>query len=163
MTAEQLNSVLFSIGNNTLIAHFFALSIAVYRFRRINSTVLCLGLVFMLGSLMQLVYQPLLDLGSRELWYGTWVVSCAITVYLLYKVHEVLKVNLAKVTNVVAFTYVVSAFVHAIRYIEREHFGGQYLDAWYYIAINTINISLAVVLLVTAIKDKKEKLVGMYV
>lgn len=160
---ESFYSLLFAIGQNTLIAYLFALAIAVYRFRRINSTILCVGLVFMMQSFMQLIYHPLLEAGSRELWYGVWTAIDVFTVYLFYKTHQALKVNLAHITNTVALTYVVSAFIHTLRYIEREHFGGEYLDSWYYIAVNTINISLAIYVLGTVLRDKKEKLVGLYV
>lgn len=160
---ESLYSVLFAIGQNTLIAFFFALMIAVSRYRRINSTVLCIGLVFTFQSLMLLLRDPLLALNSREVWYGTWTLIDVLVVCSIYKSHQALKVNLARVSNAVALTYVVSAFIHTLRYIEREHFGGEYLDSWYYIAVNTINISLAIYVLGTVLRDKKEKLVGLYV
>lgn len=163
MEVQELYTVLRAIESNILLVYFFALGFSVHRFRRINSTVLCIGLVFVLQSLMMLIRDPLLALQSREAWYGGWILFDVLTVFLLYKVHDILNVNLAKITNIVAFTYVVSAFIHTARYIERQHFGGEQLDAWYYIAVNTINISLAVIVLATAIKDKKEKLVGMYV
>ena len=142
---------------------FIALLIAVYRFRLINSTVICAGVTFMMYSLMHLIHKPLLTLESREIWYGTWVFLYGASVFLLYKSHDVLKVNLAKVTNKIAFTFCVGMFVQTARYMDREYFGGVYLEVFYPVAVNTVNISLAAILLVTTIKDKKEKLVGLYV
>lgn len=163
MSIQELYPILATIGSYNIVAYFFALSIAVYRFRRINSTVLCIGIVFMFQSLMLVIRDPLLALESREAWYGTWVVINCLIVSALYKSHKVLKVNLAKLTNTVALFHVILAFVQTARYMEREYLGGEFLDAWYYISIQTLNISLALVVLATAIKDKKEKRVGIYV
>lgn len=152
-----------SIAVGSLIGLFVALLIAIYRFRVINSTVLCAVITFMTYSLMEALNEPLLALESREAWYGTWAFLYGASALLLYKSHDILKVNLATVTNKVAFTLCVGMFTQIARYIDRQHFGGEYLEVFYPIAINTVNISLAAILLVTVIKDKKEKLVGLYV
>lgn len=163
MPHQELYSVLFTIGSFNILSYFFALAITVYRFRKINSTVLCIGIVFMFQSLMLVIRDPLLALDSREAWYSTWVVINGFIVYALYKSHKVLEVNLAQITNRVALLHLMMVFVQIARYMEREYLGGEFLDAWYYIAVQAINISLSLVVLVTAIKDKKEKMVGIYV
>lgn len=160
---ESLYSTFETISEWVGFVLFLALLIAVYRFRIINSTVICVSLTFMMYSLMHFINEPLLAFNSREVWYGSWVMINGVTVYLLYKAHDVLKVNLARVTNKVAFTYCVAACAHTARYIDRQHFGGEHLEVLYPLAINTINISLAAIILVTVMKDKKEKLVGLYV
>lgn len=156
-------SIFEIISEGTLVIYFFSLLIVVSRFRTINSTVVCILVVFMMESLMSLFEKPLLKFDSRELWYGTWIIMCTLTVFLLYQSHKVLKLNLAKVTNMVAFTYLVSTFIQIADYIDREHFSGNYLETFYPVAVHTINISLAAIILFTAIKHKKEKLVGWYV
>ena len=142
---------------------FIALLIAVYRFRLINSTVICAGITFMMYSLMHLMHEPLLALESREAWYGSWAFIYGASVFLLYKSHQVLKVNVAKVTNRVAVTNCIAICIQTTRYLDRQYFGGVYLEMFYPVAVNTVNISLASVLLMTVVKDKKEKLVGLYV
>lgn len=160
---ESLYPAFSAVGEASLIVYFFALSVAVYRSRIINSTIICVGLVFIMQSLMRLIRDPLIEFGSREAWYGSWTVFYILTVYLLYKAHDVLEINLAKLTNRVAFTFCIGACVHTSRYIDRQYFGGVYLETFYPLAINTINVSLAAMVLITVIKDKKEKLVGLYV
>ncbi len=160
---KHLYPIFENLAVGSTFVMFLAFLIAVNRFRLINSTVICSGLALLMYSLMNIMREPLLLLESREAWYGTWTMMCGLSVYLLYKSHDVLKVNLAKVTNRVAFVFCISACVHTARYIDRQHFGGQYLETFYPLAINTINISLAIIILVTVLKDKKEKLVGLYV
>lgn len=145
------------------IGLLLALLIAVHRFRVINSTVISVGITFIVYSLMEFINKPLLAIESREVWYGTWVIIDVFTVHSLYKAHDTLKVNIAKITNRVAFTFCFSAVIHTLRYIDRKYFAGEHLETLYPVAINTINISLAVMALTTVIKDKKEKLVGLYV
>lgn len=152
---------LIAIGS--VFGLFIALLIAFYRFRVINSTVISTVVTLMSYSLMEVIHDPLLTTESREAWYGTWTFLYGISVWLLYKLHDLLKINLAKVTNKVAFTFCAGMFMQIARYLDRQYFGGEYLEQIYPIAINTINIALPTILLITVIKDKKEKLVGLYV
>ena len=160
---ESLYPIYSAIGEASLIVYFFALIVVVHRYRLINSTIICIGLVFMMQSLMRLLREPLMEFGSREVWYGSWTIFYVLTAYMLYKTHDVLKVNLAQLTNRVAFTFCIGACIHTARYIDRQHFGGAYLDTFYPLAINTINVSLAAMVMITVAKDKKERLVGLYV
>lgn len=160
---ESIYTAIDYIENSLLIVYLLSFGIAVHRFRIINSTVICVGLLFIMEAIMNWLKAPLLEFNSREVWYGTWIFLYIATIVLLYKIHHVLKVNIISLTNTIAYTCLISAAIHAARYIEREHFGGEYLDTWYYLAVNTINISLALIILMTVVRHKKEKLVGLYV
>lgn len=151
------------IAISSVFGLFLALLIAICRFRVINSTVIASVVTLMSYSFMEVIHDPLLAVESREAWYGTWAILYGLSTWLLYKLHDVLKVNLAKVSNRVAFTFCAGMIMQIARYLDRQYFGGDYLEQIYPVAINTINISLPVILLVTALKDKKEKLVGLYV
>ena len=160
---EQLYTVLGYIERILFIAYSFALVISVFQFRVVNSTVICVSVLSAMQILMLLLQQPLLDSGSQELWYGAWTFINVFIIFCLYKIHELLKVNLAEITNKVAFACLLMACVQTIRYIERQNFGGEFLDSWYYLSVNTINVYLAITVLWTVVKDKQEKQVGLYV
>lgn len=160
---DTLYSTIALIEKSLLFLYLIIFAIAIYRFRIINSTVICTGLLFIMETVMNWIRSPLLELGSKEAWYGTWVFLYVLTIIVLYKTHHTLKINLSRMANIIAYTQLVSAGIHTIRYLEREHFGGEYLDAWYYLAVNSVNISLMLFVMFTVIKDKKEKLVGLYV
>lgn len=160
---ESFYSIFESITESTIFIYSFALILVVHRFRKINSTVLCFGLVLMSQSIMNWIETPLLELNSIRPWYGTWIFIYGFTVYLLYSSHKVLKVNLAQVVNRVATLYLLSMFVQVARFIDIEHFDAQYLKHFYYLGVNFMNICLAVLILTTAVKDKEEKMVGLHV
>ncbi len=160
---ESLYYVLDHIQRAVLSTYCIALVVAIYRFRVVNSTVICVSLLFAMEVFMDVIAEPLLDSASQELWYGTWTFLFVFIIYALYKMHDILKVNLAEITNRVAFVCWLMACVQTIRYIERQNFGGEYLDSWYYLSVNTINVYLAITVLWTVVKDKQEKQVGLYV
>lgn len=158
---EELYTVLKFIGDGLPVIYFVALAIAISKYKVVNSTVICIALLFAMDSLMNVIRDPLLSLDSRETWYGTWIALDGAMVFLLYKTHSVLKVNLAKITNTVAWAYVVLAFVQTTRYMDRSFFDGTILNDWYYILVSAINISVAVLIVFSLFKE--EKLVGLYI
>lgn len=160
---EAFRSILEATSQSTIFIYSLALAITVYNFRKINSTVLCFGLVLISQSIMHWLEAPLLELNSILPWYGSWIFINGFTVYLLYTSHKVLKINLAQVVNRVATLYLLAVFVQVARFIDIEHFDAQYLKHFYYLGVNTVNICLGFVILITAIKDKEEKLVGLHV
>lgn len=149
------------IANILPVTYFIALVIAVYQYRRVNSTVICIALLLAMESSMNIINEPLLSLNSREVWYGTWIALDGLMVFLLYRTHSVLKINLAKITNTVAWAYVVLAFVQTARYMDRSFLDGALLNDWYYLIINTINISVALLVVLSLFKE--EKPVGIYI
>lgn len=160
---EAFYSIFEATSQSTIFIYSFALILAVYHFRKINSTVLCFGIVLITQSIMYSIEEPLLALNAVTPWYGTWIFINGFSVYLLYTSHKVLKINLAQVVNQVASLYLLSMFVQVARFIDIEHFDAQYLQHFYYIGVNAANICLAILVLVTAVKDKQEKLAGLYV
>ena len=158
---EELYPVIFSIDDSFPIIYFVGLAIAIYKYRVVNSTVLCLSLLFAMDSLMNIIRDPLLALDSREVWYGTWIILDGLMVFMLYKSHSLLKVNLAKIANTVAWAYVVLAFVQTLRYMDRAFLEGAILDDSYHLMISAINISVATLVMLSLFKE--EKPVGLYI
>ena len=160
---EALYSAFDSIGESLHIFYCLALLLAVYKYREVNSTIICITVLCVMELLMNQISNPLLLSGTLEIWYGAWILCYSATVYLLYKTHRVLKVNLAKLVNTVAFAHVVLSFTQAFRYVDRAFLGGEHLDMWYYLAINSLNISVALIVLFTLVREKEEKRVGLYI
>ncbi len=158
---EHLYSVFEYIDDSLSIVYFMALFVAVYRYRVVNSTVICIALLLAMEALMNFIREPLLSLNFREAWYGTWILLDGLMVFLLYKTHSVLKVNLAKITNTVAWAYVMLAFVQTTRYMDRVFLDGALLNDWYYLMINAINVSVAILVVLSLLKE--EKPVGIYI
>ena len=158
---EELYPIVFSIGDSFPMIFFLALVFAIYKYRVVNSTVICIALLFAMDSLMNILRGPLLALDSREVWYGTWIALDGLMVFMLYKSHSVLNVNLAKITNTVAWSYVVLAFIQTARYMDRSFFDGVILNDWYHLLINAVNISVAALVVLSLFKE--EKPVGLYI
>ena len=158
---DALDQVLRALGDSFPVIYFFALAFAITKFKQVNSTVICIALLFAMESLMNIIREPLLSLDSREAWYGTWTLLHVVTVALLYKTHALLKVNLAKITNMVALANVSLACVQTMRYMERSLFNGAFFESWYYLSVSAINVSVALIVIYSVFKE--EKPVGMYV
>lgn len=136
---------------------------AVVKYKEINSTLIVITLLFCVECISAHIQEPLLALGSWEAWYGGWVILNLATLVALYEVHSLLKVNLAKIANTVAVSQIVLALIQTYRYIERSFLGGEHLDPWYYIAVNSINVSLILIVMYTLAIEKEEKRVGLYI
>lgn len=158
---EHLYSAFEYIDGSFPIVYFMILAIAICKYRAVNSTVICIVLLLAMESLMNFIREPLLSLDSREVWYGVWIALDGLMIFLLYKTHSILKVNLAEITNTVAWAYVVLAFVQTARYMDKAFLDGTVLNDGYYLMINTINVS--VVLLVALSLFKEERPVGIYI
>ncbi len=159
---EVLYTIFDVMQDSLIIVYCIILMLAIYKFKEVNSSVICVAVLFCMECISDFIDGPLLS-SSWEIWYGAWVVYDILVVLTLYKAHKLLKINLAKITNAVAFAYVIKAWVHTFRYIERSFFGGEHLDTWYYLAINSINISIVIIVIFTLLKDKEEKRVGLYI
>lgn len=158
---QHLYTAFEFIGDSYRVVYFTALVVAVYKYRVVNSTVICIALLLAMESLMNFIREPLLSLNSNEIWYGTWIALDGLMIVLLYQSHKVLKVNLAQLTNTVAWAYVVLAFVQAARYMDRSFFEGVILNDWYYLMINAISVSVALLVVLSLFKE--EKTVGLYI
>lgn len=158
-----LYGVFDSIGQSIHIVYCVALVIAVYKYREINSTVICIAVLCVMEQIMTWLSGPLFALNSWEAWYGGWIALNAILIVVLYEAHKVLKVNLAKLVNTVALAQIICASIQVIRYIERCFFQGDRLDPWYPVAINSVNVSVAIIVVFTLIREKEEKRVGLYI
>lgn len=152
-----------SIGQSIHIVYCVALVIAVYKYREINSTVICIAVLCVMEQIMTWLSGPLFALNSWEAWYGGWIALNAIFIVVLYETHKVLKVNLAKLVNTVALAQIICASIQVIRYIERCFFQGERFDPWYSVAINSVNVSVAIIVVFTLIREKEERRVGLYI
>jgi hypothetical protein len=146
-----------------IIAYCLLFVSAICKYKEVNSTFVVIGLLFCLECISVFIQEPLLEIGSWEAWYGTWIFLNALMVVGLYEIHGLLKINLSTIANTVALSQIAQACVQTYRYIERSFFGAEYLDTWYYVAVNSINFSIILVVLFTLIKEKGEKRVGLYI
>lgn len=146
-----------------IVIYSLSLIIAVCKFKEMNSTVITIALLLCLECLSDYVEAPLLSVGSWEAWYGGWIALDVLMIFALYEAHRFLQINLAKISNTVVLAQICTSSVQAYRYIERSFFDGQQFDAWYYLAINSINISIAIIVVLTLIKQREEKHVGLYI
>ena len=160
---DMLYTTLELLEDSLIIIYCFALMFAVYKFKEVNSSVICVAILFCMECIAGFIDEPLLSLNSWEVWYGAWILYDCLLVFFLYKTHKLLKVNLAKIINLVALSHVIKAWIHAFRYIERTFLDGQHLDTWYVVAISSINTTIAIIVIFTLLKDKEEKRVGIYI
>lgn len=146
-----------------IVIYSFSLVFAVCKFKEINSTVIVVALILCSSCLSDYIETPLLSLGSWEAWYGSWIMIDALLILLIYEAHRMLNVNLTKLANTVALAQLCTMSVQTIRYIERSFFEGQHFDTWYYIAINSVNASITIIIVMTLLRQKEEKHVGLYI
>lgn len=146
-----------------IIAYCLLFVAAICKYKEVNSTFVVIALLFCLECISVFIQKPLLEIGSWETWYGTWIFLNAFMIVGLYEVHSLLKVNLSRLVNTVALSQIALASIQAYRYIERSFLGADHLDVWYYVAVNSINFSIILVVLFTLVKEKEEKRVGIYI
>lgn len=146
-----------------IVIYSLSLIFAVCKFKEINSTVVVIALLLCLECLSDYIESPLLSLGSWEAWYGGWIALDVLMIVALYESHRLLKINLAKITHAVVMAQISTIAIQTFRYIERSFLDGQQFDAWYYVAINSVNISVAIIVILTLIKQREEKRVGLYI
>lgn len=158
-----LYSFFDTIGESFYIIYSVALLVAVYKYREMNSTIIVVALLLCIDCISGYIKNPLLSLGSWEAWYGGWIVIDVLLIFLIYEAHRMLKVSLTKFANTVALAQLCSMSVQTVRYIERSFFDGQQFDTWYYLAINSINVSVAIIVVMTVLRQKEEKHVGLYI
>lgn len=160
---ELLYTIFDYLRDWLIIIYCVSFVVAVYKYKEINSTVIVVSLLFCLECISGYIQEPLLAVRSWEAWYGTWIALDAVFVLALYEAHKVLKVNLAKLANTVALAQIISTSVQVTRYMERCFFQGDRLDPWYYVTINSINVSVVIIVVFTLIREKEEKRVGLYI
>lgn len=146
-----------------IIAYCLLLVTAICKYKEVNSTFVVIALLFCLECISVFIQDPLLEIGSWEAWYGTWIFLNALMIVGVYEVHNLLKINLSRLVNTIALSQIALASIQAYRYIERSFLGAEHLDAWYYVAVNSINFSIILVVLFIVVKEKEEKRVGIYI
>ncbi len=154
ITIFQLStSELTRLDRGLLVLNYFSFFVALYlaiKTNKLNSTLLALGIMIFLNSLMAL-YTPLLEEMAKEyqkdykhvfraIWYLGFALIDLTIISLVFFTHY--KFNLKKTfcAYAVVVTYSIIMQLHLFRYIEREIGKTEYLKEIYTNGIPLINI-----------------------
>jgi hypothetical protein len=161
MDLSALNELLITLNNKTTMHTFnnsmslfcsLLLILVLFTDKKFNSSsigilVLCLGV-----GLESIALPNLVQIASTEallnyfVWYGGWIGLKIICLLLLLKFHRFYQLRVSDLSITLVWYYVISAFIHAIDFIERATFDSGVFATFYQLSNLLLSVLIAPVL-----------------
>lgn len=148
MDWSHIQSILFEMGKFVFLSNFILLLIAVMFERKVSSIVISLLVLALASGIMSALTPVLYEISSQAgmlnkfAWYGGFAFIDCIALYLLFKLHKLLKQNVSSVAHLVGFAFLIFTLLQSFRFIDRFVFDTQVLAAVYRNAIPALNLAL---------------------
>lgn len=148
MSWDTFERLLFGFGQMVFVAYFVLFFLSVCIERKVSSTVISLMVLAIANGVMTAVTPILYELATNKepffkfVWYGGFVLLDFLTVFLLYKFHELLNQNVGAVAHLVGLSFCLLAVIQTLRYIDRYVTSTEFLQPLYQYGIPMLNIVL---------------------
>lgn len=154
MDWSYIQNILFEMGKLVFLLNFVLLLVSVMVERKVSSIVISLLVLALASGIMSALTPLLYDISSRAgvvnklAWYGGFALIDCIALYLLFKLHKLLKQNVSKVAHLVGGAFLLFTLLQSVRFFDRFIFDTDIFSVIYRNGIPALNLMLVLMIIV---------------
>ena len=157
-----MENFLTSIDNSLIYLYSLMLLASIYVFRRFSSATLSSLVIIFSELVMNPIRGPLLEFvteigrpHSLMIWFGTWITANAVIIAILHFTHKWLKLGAGRYYKTVGVGFSALMLMQVIGYFDEMYIQSALLDAVYRFGIPSINIGMAIAMVVNIFVETK--------
>lgn len=151
---------LFKLDDFLSILYSIVLLLSIGYFKRITALTLAAILLLVAEVFMHFMRDPLLafarslEQGWTEItWYGTWLLTNLIIIYLFHKMHQTLYITKTKHTNAIIWMIIAASALQVMRFLNSISFNYELVTTVYKFGIPTLNYCMGFYLLIVTLRN----------
>ena len=158
-----IQSFLYNAGKFVFLTNFILLLLAVMLERKVSSIVISLLVLSLANGIMSALTPVLYEVSAQNgiwhkfAWYGGFAFIDCIAIYLLFKLHKLLKQNVSKVAQLTGCAFLTFTFLQSARFIDRFVFDSEMLAVIYRNAIPALNLVLIPLIIYFWLEDVRNR------
>ncbi|HEY0921429.1 hypothetical protein [Rheinheimera pacifica] len=163
MDWSYLQGFLFEMGKFVFVSNFVLLIIAVAFERKVSSVVISFIVLALSSGIMSAATPMLYEISSQPgiiyklVWYGGFAFIDCVSLYLLFKLHKLLRQNVSLVAIVLGCALLIFTLLQSLRFIDRFIFNTEVFAELYRNAIPALNIILVPMLIFFWLREGRAK------
>lgn len=163
MNWSYIQEFLFDMGKFVFVSNFLLLIVAVAFERKVSSVVISFLVLALSSGIMSAATPMLYEISSQSgiiyklAWYGGFAFVDCVSLYLLFKLHELLRQNVSLVAVVLGCALLIFTLLQSLRFIDRFMFNSDLFADLYRNAIPALNIILVPTLIFFWLREGRSK------